>query len=436
MGTLDSNQKAFDVVIVGAGIIGCSTAYALAKQGLRVAVLDKGELGQGCSYGNAGWITPCFAMPLPMPGMFWKSFKWLLLPESPLYIKPSLSPDLIGWLWTFMKNMNEAQAARAIRGLVQLSIVSQSIYRDLAKLQPQTNYQQQGLLMITRTEDGIKAAQDEMQRVALHGIPGELLNGSQVKEKEPALKGDFLGGVYFPNEAMVEPFEVVKALAAESKKLGAQFFSGFEFQNLEMKTSAVSGLKAKSVQSGEEIHFTADHVVMATGSWSKSLAAKLDLKIPILGGKGYALIVPKLQQQPVHPIMYVEKKVAITPRTNSLRIAGTLELVDQDFSINTKRLAVMEKGAREVLNLPEQLQIQETWRGLRPCTPDGVPLIGPHHQLKNLWFAAGHQMLGLQAGAGTGELVARMITGKSPEWDRLTQKAEVDEALFSPRRFQ
>src|SRR5438445_7575020 len=124
--------------------------------------------------------------------------------------------------------------------------------------------------------------------------------------------------------------------------------------------------------------------IVATGSWSKSLAKLLRLRIPILGGKGYAMIVPPLEKQPKYPIMIVEKKIAVTPRENSLRIAGTLELVDQDFSITKKRVDNIENGAREFLHLPKDLEVQELWAGLRPCTPDGVPLIGYHKDIQNL----------------------------------------------------
>ena len=150
------------------------------------------------------------------------------------------------------------------------------------------------------------------------------------------------------------------------------------------------------------------------------------LRVPILGGKGYAMIVPPLEKQPKYPMMLVEKKIAITPRQNSLRIAGTLELVDQDFSITQRRVKNIEKGAREFLHVPENLQVQELWAGLRPCTPDGVPLIGYHRQISNLVVAAGHQMLGLQSGAGTGLLVADLVEGKKPF---------VDTAVLDVNRF-
>ena len=169
-----------------------------------------------------------------------------------------------------------------------------------------------------------------------------------------------------------------------------------------------------------------DTLVLAAGSWSTAMSKKLRLNIPIMGGKGYAMIVPPLSKQPIHPMMLVEKKIAITPRNGSLRIAGTLELVDQDFSITERRVKAIQKGAREFLEVPEQLEVKELWRGLRPCTPDGVPLIGFSDKVPNLMLATGHQMLGLQTGTGTGKLVAELVERKTP-W--------LDTTVFNPNRF-
>lgn len=397
-----------DVLVVGAGIIGTSIGAEVARRGAKVCVIDKGALGKGCSYGNAGWLTPCFSMPLPMPGMLLKSMKWMLNPEGPLYIKPSLSPDLAYWLFTFMKAMNEKQARSAVECLVKLSQKSLSEYDKLSKKYPEIRFEQKGLLMVSQTKAGVASAVEELNYVQDLGVPGKILKADEIREMEPALKGPLLGGVYFTQEAMAEPYAVVQAFGKEIKAYGGEIRENTELQELVIENNKISKVRTST----GEIH--AKQVIMATGSWSKSIARMLRLRIPILGGKGYAMIVPPLEIQPRCPMMLVEKKIAITPRANSLRIAGTLELVDQDFSITQKRVKAIEKGAREFLNLPETLQVEELWAGLRPCTPDGVPLIGYHRNISNLILAVGHQMLGLQSGAGTGLLVADLLEGKKP----------------------
>lgn len=401
-------KREVDILIVGAGVIGTSIAAELARRGAKVGLIDKGTVGSGCSYGNAGWMTPCFAMPLPMPGMLLKSMKWLLNPDSPLYIKPSLSPDLAYWLFQFMKAMNEKQARAAVSVLVNLSQKSLSEYARLGQKYPQMNFQQKGLMMVSGTKAGVAAAVQELEYVRNIGVTGKVLNPDDINQMEPALKNSLLGGVYFDQEAMAEPLQVVHALAEEVRSHGGQIWEHCELQDLVVENNKVTGILTST---GE---IKADQVIMATGGWSKDLARLMRLRVPILGGKGYAMIIPTLEKQPQYPIMIVEKKIAITPRQNSLRIAGTLELVDQDFSITQRRVETMKRGAREFLYLPENLQVQELWAGLRPCTPDGVPLVGYHKNISNLMLAVGHQMLGLQTGAGTGLLVADLMEGKKP----------------------
>jgi D-amino-acid dehydrogenase len=161
----------------------------------------------------------------------------------------------------------------------------------------------------------------------------------------------------------------------------------------------------------------AEQFLFATGSWSTGVGRSLGLNIPIMGGKGYAFITKPLKTNPTHPLMLVEKKVAVTPRNGSLRIAGTLELVNNDYSLSPRRVDAIIKGAKEFLDVPEDFSYSEIWRGLRPCSPDGVPLIGYTKKYPNLFIATGHQMLGLQSATGTGRLAADLITKKAPIFD-------------------
>lgn len=409
------------VLIIGGGIIGLSCAVALAEKNIEVVVLEKNKIGFGCSYGNAGWMTPCFAMPLPMPGMLFKSLKWLLNPEGPLYIKPTPSPLLFRWMFQFLKAMNQTQAQAAIEAMVELSKVSLQGYEKLGKEFSEIGFQKKGLLMVGQSKTGVLAAEEEMHLVADYGVPGIKLSPQLIREMEPSLTGELAGGVYFPEEAHGEPLKIVQALATKARTLGVEIQEDTEFQQAQIKNGKIQSIKTNR---GD---LKAENYVLATGSWSTELARQLQISVPILGGKGYAMIVPPLNIQPKHPMMLVEKKIAVTPRESSLRIAGTLELVNQDFSITDRRVQAIVKGAREFLPLPEELQVQELWRGLRPCTPDGVPLIGFTKNISNLMLACGHQMLGLQSGLGTGVLVADLISKGHSELNR---------KVYSPDRFQ
>lgn len=408
-----------DVLIVGAGVIGLAAAYELSKAGAKVVVIDKFEPGYGCSYGNAGWITPCFAMPLPMPGMLFKSFKWLLDPESPLYIKPELSATLVSWLLRFMASMTTKKMLQSVDALTQLSIQSLDLYKQLsASSEKKFSFEQKGLFMVAQSDDGLKYAKKEMELVARNGIPGKLMLEEEARAFEPSLTKRFKGGVFFSNEAHAEPLQVTQCLAHEAQKLGARILSKTEVIDFDLGPQGIRGARTTRGI------FTADQFVLATGSWSLRMGQTLGLKIPVLGGKGYAIITDPLAPNPQRPMMLVEKKVAVTPRNGTLRLAGTLELVNQDETFTTRRVEAIVRGAREFMNVPEKISYHEIWRGLRPCTPDGVPIIGRTNKFPNLIVATGHQMLGLQSATGSGKLISDLTLGKTPDVDPHPYRAD------------
>jgi D-amino-acid dehydrogenase len=408
-----------EVLIVGGGVIGLAAAYELSKAGAKVVVIDKFEPGYGCSYGNAGWITPCFAMPLPMPGMLLKSFKWLLDPESPLYIKPELSPTLISWLLSFMASMTQKKMLASVDALTQISIQSLKLYQELAAITDKPfSFEQKGLFMVAQSDDGLKYARQEMELVSRNGIPGQLMLEDEARAFEPSLTKRIKGGVFFSQEAHAEPLQVTQTLAHEAQKLGAVIISNTEVIDFQIGAKGV--LAARTTRG----MFEADQFVLATGSWSRHIGQTLDLKIPVLGGKGYAIITDPLGSNPLRPLMLVEKKVAVTPRNGTLRLAGTLELVNQDETFTTRRVEAIVRGAREFMNVPEAIRYHEIWRGLRPCTPDGVPVIGRTSRYPNILLATGHQMLGLQSATGTGKLIADIALGKTTDVDPKPYRAD------------
>lgn len=409
----NSGSKKVDVLVLGAGIIGVSVARELQSKGRKVTLIDKGVPGYGCSYGNAGWITPCFAMPLPQPGMFWKSMKWMLDPESPLYIKPQPSTLLMQWLLHFMKNMNSKKMNQSIDVLTEISKDSLDFYSKLNQRNPQKfDFQNKGLLMVSGTDSGVKAAHEELDLMATRGITGKKMTKDEIVNFEPSLRPEMIkGGVYFDGEAHAEPLDTVKAILKEYEDLGGQTHANTEVYDFEFE-----GKKIKKVITTRGT-YEADLVVFALGSWSEGIAKKLNSNVPVMGGKGYSMIVKESNltpgTKPVHPIMIIERKIAVTPRKDSVRLAGTLELVKIDFAITTRRVNAIIKGSKEYLKLPPQFEIEELWRGLRPCTPDGVPIIGYSKKWSNLFYCTGHQMLGLQSAPGSARLAGELISGQS-----------------------
>ena len=163
--------------------------------------------------------------------------------------------------------------------------------------------------------------------------------------------------------------------------------------------------------------FKGEKILLAAGAWSEALGKMLDLRVPILGAKGYSMLLPKANPHPRSSIYLIERKVAVNPHTDALRISGTLEIVKNDFSINQRRVNVILRGAKAMLNIGETPVVHDLWRGLRPCTPDGMPLIGRAKGRGDVWLATGHQMAGLKTAPGTGVLLAQLMTGETPNFN-------------------
>jgi D-amino-acid dehydrogenase len=411
-----------DVLVLGGGIIGSSVAHELQSSGRQVVLMDKGQPGFGCSYGNAGWMTPCFSMPLPQPGMFWKSVGWLFNPESPLRIKPELSWNLLRWLLAFLTAMTTKKMKKSVEVLTEISKFSLEFYAALAKRNTNSfGFDQKGLLMVSATDEGLAAAKLEMNLMAERGIEGRFLTREEVLALEPALKPLIKGGVYFPTEAHGEPLAIVQAIVKEFEAMGGQLSPNTEAFDFTFENG-----KIKYVHTTHGV-FAPKEVVLALGNWSPGFAKRLGVRVPILGGKGYSMIIEDFEKKPKLPIMILERKIAVTPRADSVRIAGTLELVNQDFEITPRRLNAIRRGAAEYLHLAEDPVVREIWRGLRPCTPDGVPMIGRSKKWGNLVYCTGHQMLGLQSAPGSAKVCADLMLGRT---------TFVDTKPFDPARYE
>jgi D-amino-acid dehydrogenase len=410
------------VLIIGGGIIGVASAYYLAKSGRSVTVIDKGKIGHACSYGNAGWLVPAHAVPLPAPGAVRQGLKWMLNPESPLYIKPRLNAALIGWLWRFARSANERHLEYGANVLMPFGRRSLELYQQFLVDHPRQNigFHQRGLLNVCASEAGLHHAQHEAELAGRLGMRHQAMTAQELCQFEPAITGPIVGGVYLPDEADAEPLATVLAMAEAARDYGAVFLPHTEVYEIERSGRSVTGLRTTAGP------LSADQYVLATGSWSAQWGSTLGLNIPIQAGKGYALILDPIEPAPRVPLSLVEAKVAITPRSGSIRFAGTMELAGLNESITPGRVRAIMGGARRYLNVPQEPRVTEVWRGLRPCTPDGLPIIGRPGRWENLMVAAGHAMLGFTLGAGTGRLVSDLLSEETPL---------VDPKPFDPDRF-
>jgi len=407
-----------DVAIIGGGVVGVACALELARRGVDVVVLERGRIGEGCSYGNAGWLTPSLAVPLAQPGMLLKSLRWMFDPESPLYIQPRLDPSYLRWLASFVLSSRTPKFERGAEALVGLCRASVDMWEELSRHSTQGfGFERHGLLTVYERQASLEAARKQFDLVARFGIRFERWSAEEIRGREPSIVGAQVGGFFFPDDAHCEPFRAVSAMAAEATAAGVAFQEGAE-------VFAIGEAGGRRVLSTTRGNVTAARVVLAAGAWSEPLGRMLGLRVPILGAKGYSLVLPRAPQHPTRSIYLTERKVAVNPHAGSLRIAGTLELVRNDFSINQRRVDVILRGTREMMAIADPPAVREIWRGLRPCAPDGMPLIGRARGRGDVWLATGHQMTGLKTAPGTGVLLAQLMTGQTPQFDPAPFRAD------------
>jgi D-amino-acid dehydrogenase len=407
-----------DVLVIGAGVVGVSAAHFLSARGRKVTVVDQGAVGSGCSHGNAGLIVPSHSIPMAAPGMIAKGMKWMFSPDSPFYIKFRWSLELFSWLLKFRGACREETMRRAIPVLRELHRASAALYRELAG--PACSYGRRGLLLVYRSEEGLDEGRHEARLLREHGLASEELDVAAARTRVPRLKEGVRGAIHFPEDAHLDPALFVRDLAAKAAAQGVEFLPGTGVIDFE-----TSGRRVTAVRTSKGM-IAADEIVLATGSWSPGVARSLGLRIPIQPAKGYSITMKSPTDPPALPMLLMEAKVGVTPMGPNLRLAGTLELAGLDLSINERRVEAIRRGTREYLEGIEGLPELEVWTGLRPCTPDGLPILGRPAAYDNLVLATGHAMVGLSLGPITGKLVAEIVSRETPS---------IDLALLAPDRF-
>jgi D-amino-acid dehydrogenase len=399
-------------LVLGGGVVGVSAAYYLARAGWQVSVLDKDDVCAGSSYGNAGLLVPSHAIPLAAPGALWTGLTWMLDPASPFYVKPRLDPALLAWLWRFGAACTAAHVRRAGPVLKALSEASLQLYDELARLDGlEFGYRRDGLLKVFRTAAGWRDGRAEARRLEALGIAVTALDGDAARALEPSLRPDVAGALFFEGDAHLTPDRFVRGLARVAGTLDAQMLPRTEVLGF-----VTAGRRIRGVETTRG-DFEADEVVLATGAWSPGLLAALRLRLPIQAAKGYSVTCRRPAGAPRRPLLLGEARVAVTPMGETLRLAGTLELAGLDLSIDRRRVEAVRQSAGRYLALGEEPIVTEVWRGLRPCTPDGLPALGRPRRLDNLIVATGHAMLGVSLGPITGRLVAQLACGQAPALD-------------------
>lgn len=396
------NKKA---VIIGGGIIGLSSAYYLHQQGYDVTVLEKNTFANACSKGNQGWVCPALHTPVPEPGLVGSSIKWLMKKDSPLYIKPSAAPSLSGWLSQFMKFCNERDFKKGKDALHHLSEKTFELFDALEADGLDFEMHREGMLFVFLNEKELKQSMDKFNEGSeLYGHEAPIiLSGDEVRKLEPNVSNRVIGGLLLKEQRHVNPETVSKALVEKLRSLGVTLRANTEVTNIERVAD-----KATALKSGEE-KFDADAFLLTAGAWSGNLAKQFGYTLPLQAGKGYSITISNPNLKFSHPVYLGDTKSGISPFNGATRIGGTMELSGLNSTIDTKRIQGIRNSVFKYLNETLHGDSEIEWTGLRPMTPDGLPVLGLIPGFKNAFIATGHGMVGVSMAPVTGKIMADLI---------------------------
>jgi len=412
-----------NVTIIGGGIIGLCSAYYLNKENYDVTVIERGDITDGCSFGNMGFISPSHFVPLASPGIISEGIRYMLSSSSPFYVKPRLNRDFLDWGYQFYKNskaLNSKKNALSLHNILQLS---RSLIGDLkADLGDTFDLEEKGCLMICKHK-AILDHEFEMSEVAEKmGLKTECLNEVQVQQLEPDVEMAVSGAVLFKDDCHFDPGKLMKELKKYLESTGVKFQLGITVSGFKKEKNKITGVIT------DKGNFPCNNLVVSTGSWLPVISKMLGVKLLLQPGKGYSYTYEHVQKNVRYPAIMVDGRCAISPWGHKLRIGGTMELSGINGIVLEKRMQGIYNSAKSFYpGLKIESPVKEKiWHGLRPVTPDGLPYIGSVQNLDNVVFAGGHAMLGVSLGTGTGKLVSQLVQKK---------KTAIDVTPFLPARF-
>ncbi|HMP80514.1 MAG TPA: FAD-dependent oxidoreductase, partial [Pirellulaceae bacterium] len=395
-------DSAEQVIVIGGGIIGVMCAWYLTETGRSVTIVERGQLGQGCSHGNCGYVSPSHILPLTTPGAIGMALRSMLSNKSPFYIKPRWSPAMWSWLWRFARRCNRVDMLRAADTLHAMLQSSKTLYRDLVNQQKlDCEWEENGILFVFQSRDKFEHyAETDKLLTDRYGVAAKPIDGAHLEQMEPALVPGLGGAWLYECDAHLRPDSLLREMRRLLVQRGVRIVEEAEVIGFEAR-----GRRADAVRTNHA-NLQAHQFVVATGAWTPFLNRHLGCRIPIQPGKGYSLTMPRPKLCPHHSMIFEEHRVAITPLRSKFRIGSTMEFAGYDTTINPRRLEILKDAARLYLREPNLESVEETWYGWRPMTTDGLPYIDRTPAFDNVWVAAGHNMLGLSLATVTGKLIA------------------------------
>lgn len=399
-----------DVIVVGGGIAGLCAAYYLRRAGASVTVLEARRVGSGASWGNAGWVTPAQAGPLPEPGLVAYGFRSLFEPQAPLYVEPRQLIRMAPWLLGFARRCNESDHARGRLALGTLAGRCFELLDDMAADGVGVELQRAPLLVAAKDPRLAQTFLERLRPLSRLGfrVPTQLLGPAEIRSLEPALTSGVRAGLLIEQHRVVEPQRLLAGLVRRLGELDVEIQEGTEVRDVELEDGRLVSLQTTGG------HFRGDQVVLAPGAWLGPLARLVGARLPVQAGKGYSFEV-RPHRMPRHALLLLEPHVGCSPFGDRLRIAGTMEFGGLDTRRDRRRVQAIADGARTMLEGWESVDHDSIWCGLRPIAPDGLPVIDRHPRIDNLFFAGAYSMLGVTLAAPAAErLAAFVVTGRRP----------------------
>ena len=404
-----------NIIVLGSGVVGTTSAYFLAKAGHQVTVIER-QPGAALetSFANAGEVSPGHASPWAAPGIPLRAMRWLLQRHSPLRIRPQLDPHMWRWMLQMLMNCNEKSYAVNKARMVRLAEYSRDC---LVQLRAGTGIaydeRSKGTLQLFRTQAQLDAAVQDTRVLDSYGVAYALLDRAGCARYEPALarvSGRYVGGLQLPGDETGDCFKFTQALAAMAQQLGVTFRNGVEIGGLSHDGARITGV---ATSQGE---LRADAYVMAMGSYSPLLLRKIGVRIPVYPVKGYSITIPVTDAAaaPESTVMDETFKVAITRLGERIRVGGTAELTGYDLSLREARRATLVHSVTDLYPQGGDTSRATFWCGLRPMTPDGTPVIGPT-PYTNLFLNTGHGTLGWTMSCGSARVLSDIVSGRQPE---------------------
>lgn len=406
------------VLVIGAGVIGLTTAYFLQRQGLEVTVVDRATaVGRGASGGNGAQLSYAYVAPLAEPSVVAKLPSLLLARDSPLVFRPRLEPAQ--WLWglRFLAAATRRQAQQTTAALLALAFLSRDRIEPLiAEEGIACHFRRSGKLVVYPDAASFSAARAQVRYQATLGCEQALLSPAQCVDREPTLAGyadRIVGGVWTPGDAAADCAAFCEQLADRLRGRGVRFALGCCARSLRVRRRRFAGAETDGGL------LDADACVLAAGSHAPQLAASAGLHLPIYPLKGYSITlpVPRATPLPGCSITDFRRKVVFAPLGRRVRVAGFVEMAGHDARIPQARIDALAAAAREVIGLPTDLRTDsQPWCGFRPATPSGRPIIGAT-PVQGLYLNVGHGALGWTLAAGSAQLLTDAVVGARPTID-------------------